>query len=64
MVMGYEQIINGDGSLVERIRVTLFQVLLRFATQAHVHFGLGDDPGVSKEVIPVRITRGHGELVG
>ena len=64
MVMGYEQIINGEGSLLERMRVLLFQVLLRFSTQAHVHFGLGDDPGVSKEVIPVRVTHGHGELVG
>ena len=64
MVMGYEQIINGEGAPLSRLRVLLFQVLLRFATQAHVHFGLGDDPGVSKEVIPVRITRGHGALVG
>lgn len=63
MVMGYEQIINGEGAPLSRLRVLLFQVLLRFATQAHVHFGLGDDPGVSKEVIPVRITRGHGSLV-
>lgn len=61
--MGYEQIINGEGAPLSRLQVLLFQVLLRFATQAHVHFGLGDDPGVSKEVIPVRITRGHGELV-
>jgi KUP system potassium uptake protein len=63
IVMGHEQILNGEQGPLRRLRVILFQTLLRFATQAHVHFGLGDDPGVSKEVIPVRIQDGHGAVV-
>jgi KUP system potassium uptake protein len=63
IVMGHEQVIVVGGPPLVRLQFLFFQSLMRFATQAHVYFGLGDDPGVSKEVVPVRVVRGRGTVI-
>jgi KUP system potassium uptake protein len=55
IVMGKESLVIESGSLLWRLRASLFSLLLQTAAQAHVWFGLSGDTGLSKEVIPVRV---------
>ncbi|MBA2320287.1 MAG: KUP/HAK/KT family potassium transporter [Deltaproteobacteria bacterium] len=65
IVMGKEEIFLTEGiPLPRRISMVLYRSLLQVASQAHVWFGLGSDTGLSKEVVPVRVSRdGRMEVV-
>jgi KUP system potassium uptake protein len=57
IVMGREELIIEPGSLWWRIPYQLFGLLQQLGSEAHVWFGLGGDTGISKEVIPVRVSQ-------
>ena len=57
IVMGKEEILIPDSlALVHKVGLVLYRALLDFSSQAHIWFGLGSDSGLSKEVVPVRVT--------
>jgi KUP system potassium uptake protein len=60
IVMGKEEILIAEGKLWWRIGFLVYRTLLQMASQAHIWFGLGSDPGLSKEVVPVRVTPAGG----
>jgi KUP system potassium uptake protein len=58
IVMGKEEILLPEGmNIFRKSSFIVYRALLTFASQAHVWFGLGSDAGLSKEVVPVRVTR-------
>ncbi len=56
IVMGKEAIVIDGGAWWWRARYYIFSLALATAAQAQTWFGLGADTGVSKEVVPVRVT--------
>ncbi len=54
LVTGQEELVFEAGA---PLRLQLFGVAMQFAGQAHRFFGLGADTNVSREVLPVRVTR-------
>jgi KUP system potassium uptake protein len=59
IVIGEEEIIiDDDIPSLRRLRIQLFRLSLRLSTPAHRFFGLNFDAGVSKELIPVKFSRG------
>ena len=62
IVMGKEEILLPDGmQIFRKIAFILYRMLLTFASEANVWFGLGTDSGLSKEIVPVRVTK-EGEM--
>lgn len=62
IVLGSEDLLLGSGPLLWKFRAALFQALMRFTTQAHAYFGLGNDHGVSREEIPIVVRPGGMEI--
>lgn len=55
IVMGKEEILFAEGAWWKQARLRLFRLQLQLASQAHLWFGLGSDPGLSKEIVPVQV---------
>lgn len=63
IVVGREEVLSEGGNPLWRLRMALVAWMSTLSVQVHEWFGLGVDPGVSKELVPVRARSGAVEIV-